>query len=199
MEITRHTVSRLFFACVLICWIFGCQKDKNASFPDRVTVGALFPLSGDLADKGEDSANGIRLANEKINSTGGIAVLDAAGAALPMLDTAGGTVSPEYTRNLGPLAEGVLTMAEFSEFAAGGSQLNERFQERFNTDITGDSAHAYQSVLVLKDALERSASTDRKALRDALATTDIRKGPNLVLPAERLRFDQNGQNSFPGT
>lgn len=119
-----------------------------------------------------------------------------AGATIPLLDTAGGTVSPEYIQTLGPLAEGTLTVAEFSKFARDGKKLNQRFHARFGTDITGDSAYAYQAVLVLQDALERSGSTDRKQLRAALAATDIGEGPRLVLPSERIRFDENGQNEF---
>ena len=113
-----------------------------------------------------------------------------------MIDTAGGAVSPEYIQTLGPLAEGTLTMAEYSKFAAGGKELNNRFHTRFKTDITGDSAHAYQALLVLKDALERAGSVDKEQIRKALAATDIHKGPQLVLPAERLRFDKSGQNEF---
>jgi len=113
-----------------------------------------------------------------------------------MVDTAGGTVSPEYIQILGPLAEGTLTMAEYSKFAPGSKALNERFRALFEVDITGDSAHAYQAVLALKDALERSGSLDKDGLRKALSTTDIRQGPQLVLPAERLRFDKSGQNEF---
>ena len=118
------------------------------------------------------------------------------GAAVPMIDTAGGTVSPGYIQNLGPLAEGTLTMAEYSKFAGGGKELNERFYARYKVNITGDSAHAYQAVLVLHDALERSGSLEKNRLREALSATDIRKGPKLVLPAERLRFDGSGQNEF---
>jgi branched-chain amino acid transport system substrate-binding protein len=119
-----------------------------------------------------------------------------AGAAAPMVDTAGGTVSPEYIGLLGPLANGAFTVAEFSKFAAGGKKLNERFKRHFKVDITGDSAHAYQAVLVLKEALERTGSRDKAKLRDALASTDIGKGDKLVLPSERLRFDKSGQNEF---
>lgn len=122
--------------------------------------------------------------------------LAASGTTVPTVDTAGGTVSPDYIRTLGPLAEGTLTVAEFSKFAAGGKDLNERFHGRFGVDITGDSAHAYQAVLVLADALERCGSQDRKRLRDALSGTDIHRGPQLVLPSERLHFDRNGQNEF---
>lgn len=118
------------------------------------------------------------------------------GVKLPVLDTAGGTVSPEYIEALGPLAEGTLTVTEYSKYAAGCKALNDRFHSRFQVDITGDSAHAYQAVLVIKDALERSGSLDKNSLRDSLSATDIPKGPRLVLPAERLRFDEQGQNQF---
>ena len=118
------------------------------------------------------------------------------GATVPMLDTAGGTVSLQYIQALGPMAEGTLTLAEYSKFADQGQSLNERFRVKYKADITGDSAHAYQAVLVLKDALERSGSLDKKKLREALATTDIQKGPNLVLPYTHLKFDKNGQNEF---
>ncbi|MBI5594355.1 MAG: ABC transporter substrate-binding protein [Deltaproteobacteria bacterium] len=119
-----------------------------------------------------------------------------AGATIPLVDTAGGTVSAEYVEKLGPLADGTLTLSEYSKYAAGGKELNDRFRARFGTDVTGDSAHAYQSVWVLKDALERAGSRDKKKLRDALAATDIIRGPQMILPAERLRFDDNGQNEF---
>jgi branched-chain amino acid transport system substrate-binding protein len=122
--------------------------------------------------------------------------LASSGKSIPMVDTAGGTVSPEYIQQLGAMAEGTFSTAEFSKFAAGGRELNQRFQDRYHADITGDSTYAYQAVLVLKDALERSGSADRKKLRKALSGTDIKQGSNLVLPAPELRFDSSGQNEF---
>lgn len=367
----------VFIIALVLIGVMGCQREKDRVSPAKIRVGALFPLSGDLRDKGVDSANGVRLAAEEINATGGIAAMGGAkleivfadtqgkpeigaketerlikeegvvavigtyqssvtkpasqvaerletpfivsisiadiitergfsytfriqpkarfyardqiqfikdleklagypvrrvallhentdfgtstalaqksalrehglevvadiayraegatdlhkevtqvlaakpdailtvtylldsilirraliksGAGVPMVDTAGGTVSPEYIQILGPLAEGTLTMAEYSKFAPGSKALNERFRALFEVDITGDSAHAYQAVLALKDALERSGSLDKDGLRKALSTTDIRQGPQLVLPAERLRFDKSGQNEF---
>ncbi len=121
-----------------------------------------------------------------------------AGANLPVVDAAGGTVYTEYIQKLGPLAENTLTLSEYSKYAPGAKELNDRFRARFGADITGNSAHAYQAVLVLKDALERAGSTDKGKLRDALAATDLPRGPQMVLPAERLRFDANGQNEFAG-
>jgi branched-chain amino acid transport system substrate-binding protein len=119
-----------------------------------------------------------------------------AGSHIPLLDTAGGTVSPEYVRILGPMAEGTLTSSEYSKHVPGAKQMNDRFRARFGIDITGDSAHAYQAMWVLKDALERAGSVDKKKLRDAIAATDMTKGPHMILPVERLRFDSAGQNEY---
>jgi len=119
-----------------------------------------------------------------------------AGAKLPVVDTAGGTVFPEYIEALGPLAEGTLTIAEYSKYAPGAKELSDRFRARFGVDITGNSAYAYQAMFVLKDALERAGAVDREKLREALATTDLPRGPQMILPAERLRFDADGQNEF---
>lgn len=116
------------------------------------------------------------------------------GSRVPVVDTAGGTVSPEYVQQLGAMADGTLTSSEYSKYAVGGKELNNRFRKRFGADITGDSAHAYQAVMVLKDALERAGSKDRKILRQALAETDMPKGPAMILPARRLKFDAQGQN-----
>jgi branched-chain amino acid transport system substrate-binding protein len=119
-----------------------------------------------------------------------------AGAKMPLIDTAGGTVSPEYIQRLGPLAEGTLTSSEYSKYIPRGRDLNNRFRKRFGVDVTGDGAHSYQALYVLKDALERAGSTDKKKLRQALAATDMPRGPNMILPAARLRFDATGQNEY---
>lgn len=117
-------------------------------------------------------------------------------ADIPFLDTAGGTVSPEYVKTLGRAADGTLTSTEYSKYAHGAKELNDRFLKRFGVDITGDSAYAYQAILVLKDALERAGTLDKKRLRDAIAATDMPRGINMILPAERLRFNVNGENAF---
>ncbi len=117
-------------------------------------------------------------------------------ANIPFLDTAGGTVSPEYVKALGRLANGTLTSSEYSKYAKDAKGLNDRFLKKFGTDITGDSAYTYQAVLVLKDALERARSLDKKRLRAALATTELTRGENMILPSDWLRFDINGQNEF---
>ncbi len=118
------------------------------------------------------------------------------GSAIPFIDTAGGTVTSRYIDELGPLAEGTLTLSEYSIHTPEGKSLNDRYYARFQSNITGDSAYSYQAVMVLRDALERAGSADREKVRDALAATNMTREEHMVLPGEGIRFDESGQNVY---
>ncbi len=113
---------------------------------------------------------------------------------IPFIDAAGGTVDPEFIKQLGATAEGWLTEIEFTKYAAGADVLNNAYKAKFGVDITGNGAYAYQAGFVIADALERSGNTDRNALRDALAKTDMPSGPTMVLPTDHIYFGPDGQN-----
>lgn len=113
---------------------------------------------------------------------------------IPFIDAAGGTVDPEFIKQLGPTAEGWFTEIEFTKYAAGADVLNNAYKAKFGDDITGNGAYAYQAGYVIADALERAASTDRDAVRDAIAETDMPSGPKMVLPTDRIFFGDDGQN-----
>jgi branched-chain amino acid transport system substrate-binding protein len=109
-------------------------------------------------------------------------------------DAAGGTIDPEFITRLGDAAEGILTEIEYTKYAAGAEELNNKFKAEFGSDITGNGAYAYQAGYVIADALERAATADREKLREALAATSMPKGPTMVLPTEKLEFGPDGQN-----
>ncbi len=113
---------------------------------------------------------------------------------IPFVDAAGGTVDPEFIKRLGATAEGWFTEIEYTKYAAGAEDLNKRYKDKFGSDITGNGAYAYQAGWMLAAALETAGKADRTALRDALAKTEIKKGPTLILPTDRIYFDENGQN-----
>ena len=113
---------------------------------------------------------------------------------IPFIDAAGGTVDPEFIKQLGATAEGWFTEIEYTKYAAGAEDLNNRYKAKYGDDITGNGAYAYQAGWVIADALERAGKADREALREALAKTDMKKGPNMVLPTDRIFFDKDGQN-----
>ncbi len=65
------------------------------------------------------------------------------------------------------------------------------YQKRFNSTMASHGVMAYQVLFVLKDALERAASTDRDKIRDALAKTNL---TDHILPQDAIRFDETGEN-----
>lgn len=113
--------------------------------------------------------------------------------AIPFVDAAGGSIDPEFTKRLGATAEGWFTVVEFSKYAPKAKAVNDRFFARFGADFTGNSAMNYQVGMVIGDALERAASIDRDAVRDAIAKTNL-TGDKVILPLDKLVFDETGQN-----
>jgi branched-chain amino acid transport system substrate-binding protein len=65
------------------------------------------------------------------------------------------------------------------------------YQKRFNAPMANHSVQGYQVLFVLKDALERAASTDRDRVRDALAKTNL---TDHILPQDAIKFDDTGED-----
>lgn len=73
---------------------------------------------------------------------------------------------------------------------------NTRFKAQAGYDINSYGAQGISNVYLIKDVLERAASTDREKIRDALAATDITSGMPLIVGYQRIKFDEQGQNTF---
>ncbi|MDI4664577.1 ABC transporter substrate-binding protein [Xanthobacter autotrophicus] len=73
---------------------------------------------------------------------------------------------------------------------------NTRFKAQAGYDINSYGAQGISNVYLIKDVLERAASTDRDKIRDALAATDITSGMPLIVGYQRIKFDEQGQNTF---
>lgn len=75
-------------------------------------------------------------------------------------------------------------------------EIDKRTREMLNYGMSAYVAQGVSSVYVIADALERARSADRQAVRDALAATDITSGPALFTGYKRIKFDEQGQNTF---
>lgn len=75
-------------------------------------------------------------------------------------------------------------------------EMNDSAKKQLGYDMSAYVAQGITSVYVIKDALERAGTADREKLRDALAQTDITEGPALYTGYQRIKFDENGQNTF---
>jgi branched-chain amino acid transport system substrate-binding protein len=112
----------------------------------------------------------------------------------------GGHLQPDFLKGTGRLSEGIVaaTMwdAAVGRAVAWIKRENDRHVARFGMPMTEDSAGYYQAFHVIVDALERAKTIEAKALRDAIAATNITDVNHkaMLLPYKAIRFDETGQN-----
>jgi branched-chain amino acid transport system substrate-binding protein len=58
-----------------------------------------------------------------------------------------------------------------------------------------DSIFPYAHVMIFKEALERTASTDRRKLGEMLHKIDLKDGPSRYFPDGRVKFEENGRRA----
>lgn len=99
---------------------------------------------------------------------------------------------PKFMEELGGITENVLDgnyranpLSDLTKNALG------HYKEVYDREMGASTVFAYVAPYVIADALERAGSTDRAALRDALAETNITEH---ILPQGPIIFDENGQN-----
>jgi branched-chain amino acid transport system substrate-binding protein len=72
--------------------------------------------------------------------------------------------------------------------------ISAAYQKRFGEFLMEHAGEGYVMIWVLADAIERAASADPGKVRDALAKTNLTKGPGSVMPGCRVEFDDKGWN-----
>jgi branched-chain amino acid transport system substrate-binding protein len=113
-----------------------------------------------------------------------------------MISSGGGHSDPKFIPNTG---KNSLYHFDACEWEAdlnrpGLKETNAKFKERYGYNISPEAANVYASMYVLKDALERAGSSDPEKLRDALAKTNYTRGQGMIVPYEKISFDEKGQN-----
>ena len=111
-----------------------------------------------------------------------------------------GFIEPEFLKTLGDDGNYILTQATWSKDLAETKPLvgtvNQMFRERYETNMTGNSARAFTGMLVLADAINRAGSTDSEAIREALLETNM-SSDKLIMPWDGIRFDhETHQNTL---
>jgi branched-chain amino acid transport system substrate-binding protein len=107
-----------------------------------------------------------------------------------------GYLIPDFYKDLGRDAEYVFSVGSWNHDinCAEVPAISAAYQKRFGEFLMEHAGEAYVMIWVLADALERAASTDPLKVRDALAKTNLTKGPGSVMPGCRVEFDQTGWN-----
>jgi branched-chain amino acid transport system substrate-binding protein len=118
------------------------------------------------------------------------------GLKVPFLDAEGKAVI-SYPQAAGSLAEGDFVLAQWNRDQSNpvSRELVRRYEAKYKEKAFHNVGAASQLVLVLKKAIETAGSTDRQAINDALHKIEILPGPDLILPVDKIKFDESGMNT----
>jgi branched-chain amino acid transport system substrate-binding protein len=118
--------------------------------------------------------------------------------ALGFVTSAAGYVDPNYLKLVGKLGEYFIATAKYDYDLNTDLEKNfhKKMKARYNVPSNHNSSVMYVAAYVLKDALERAASTDRDALRDAIAATDLTSGPVMMMPGKGVKFNEYNENIY---
>jgi len=110
---------------------------------------------------------------------------------------AGGTkTQPAYYEPMGKLDQGAFALSMWEgDISAEAKALNERYKAKYGVNLDGITMLLYQGMWVIKEAVEKAGSADREAMRNAVASMEIKPGPNLYMPYEYIKFNPKGLNT----
>ena len=109
----------------------------------------------------------------------------------------GGFVIPDFYKNVGNLAEGLLGVAHWNhDIDANAQKVNAVYQKQFGEFLFEYAGGLVAQTFMIADALERAASTDPQKVRDALASLDVSEGYAAMCPGGRVKFGPDGKNIY---
>jgi branched-chain amino acid transport system substrate-binding protein len=109
----------------------------------------------------------------------------------------GGFVIPDFYKNVGNLAEGLLGVAHWNhDIDDNARTVNAAYQKLHGEFLFEYAGGLVAQTFMIADALERAASTNPEKVRDALAALDVSAGYAAMGPGGRVKFGPDGQNIY---
>ena len=113
---------------------------------------------------------------------------------VPLVGGGGHWTVPELVKIAGKehLEGMIVGLANWPGKALG--DLEKRFMAKTGEPWFGhDSIFPYAHVMIFKEALERTASTDRRKLGEMMHKIDLKDGPAKFFPDGRVKYEENGR------
>src|SRR6201996_7283168 len=109
----------------------------------------------------------------------------------------GGFVIPDFYKNVGKDAEGLLGVAHWNhDVNADAQKVNEAYKKQYGEFLFEYAGGLVAQTFMLADALERAASPDPQKVRDALSTLDVSSGYAAMAPGGKVKFGPDGKNVY---
>ena len=109
----------------------------------------------------------------------------------------GGFVIPDFYKNVGDLAEGLLGVAHWNhDISSDAQKVNAVYKEKYGEFLFEYAGGLVAQTFMIADALERAGSADPQKVRDALAALDVSQGYAAMCPGGRVKFGLDGKNVY---
>jgi branched-chain amino acid transport system substrate-binding protein len=109
----------------------------------------------------------------------------------------GGFVIPDFYKNVGDLAEGLLGVAHWNhDIDANAQKVNAEYKKEYGEFLFEYAGGLVAQTFMIADALERAASTDPQKVRDAMAALDVSQGYAAMCPGGKVKFGPDGKNIY---
>ena len=119
------------------------------------------------------------------------------GVNIPINGGSGGFVQPEFYKNVGAAAEGLLGVAHWNhDINADAQRVNAMFQKQYGEFIFEYAGGLVAQTFMLAAAIDRAGSADPEKVRDALAASNFTKGYAAMAPGGKVKFGPDGKNVY---
>ena len=109
----------------------------------------------------------------------------------------GGFVIPDFYKNVGKAADGLLGVAHWNHDVNDAAQkVNAEYKKRTGEFIFEYAGGLVAQTYMLVDALERAGSADPQKVREALAKLDVSSGYAAMAPGGKVKFGPDGKNVY---
>jgi len=109
----------------------------------------------------------------------------------------GGFVIPDFYKNVGSAADGLLGVAHWNHDVNDAAQkVNAEYKKRAGEFIFEYAGGLVAQTFMLVDALERAGSADPQKVREALAKLDVTSGYAAMAPGGKVKFGPDGKNVY---
>ncbi len=107
-----------------------------------------------------------------------------------------GYIIPDFYKDMGKDGDYVFSAASWNYDINCGEvpKIAAAYEKRYGEFLMEHAGEAYVMIWVIADAVERAGSTDPVKVRDAMAKTNLAKGPGSVMPGCHVEFDDKGWN-----
>src|SRR5262252_8192393 len=109
----------------------------------------------------------------------------------------GGFVIPDFYKNVGADAEGLLGVAHWNhDCNADAQKVNDAYRKLHGEFLFEYAGGLVAQTFMIADALERAASPDPQKVREAPATLEVSSGYAAMAPGGKVKFGPDGKNVY---